>query len=69
MRFYLRAEFLIHLWTLAGLGFAMLAVLEIIQGSLNAAARWLLLVLFVDHTDGTLARYFQVRKRIPEVSG
>jgi phosphatidylserine synthase len=26
-------------------------------------------VLFVDHTDGTLARRFRVRQRIPEVSG
>jgi phosphatidylserine synthase len=33
------------------------------------AIRWLLLVLVVDHTDGTMARAFQLRRRIPEVSG
>ncbi len=61
--------FLIHLWTLAGLGFAMLAAQAIVDGNLSEAIRWLLLVLVVDHTDGTLARAFQIRKRIPEVSG
>lgn len=69
MRAYLRRTFLIHLWTLAGLAFAMLAAQQIVLGNLAAAARWLLLVLLVDHTDGTLARRFRVAERIPEVSG
>ncbi len=69
MKSYLRWTFLIHLWTLAGLAFAMLAALRIVEGQLDQAVRWLLLVLVVDHTDGTLARAFQVRRRIPEVSG
>jgi phosphatidylcholine synthase len=69
MRSFLRATFLIHLWTLAGLAFAMLAAQQIVLGDLDAAVRWLLLVLLVDHTDGTLARRFRVWERIPEVSG
>jgi phosphatidylcholine synthase len=69
MNMYLRPTFLIHLWTLAGLGFAMLAAQQLLEGNIEAAARWLLLVLFVDHTDGTLARKFNVRQRVPEVSG
>lgn len=69
MHFYLRPTFPIHLWTLAGLGFAMLAAQQLVVGNLDAAVRWLLLVLLVDHTDGTLARRFKVRQRIPEVSG
>jgi phosphatidylcholine synthase len=69
MRSFLRPTFLIHLWTLAGLAFAMLAAQQIVLGHLDAAVRWLLLVLFVDHTDGTLARKFRVAERIPEVSG
>lgn len=69
MHFYFRPTFAIHLWTLAGLGFAMLGAQAVLTGDLPAAARWLLLVLLVDHTDGTLARRFRVRERIPEVSG
>jgi phosphatidylcholine synthase len=62
-------KFLVHLWTLAGLGFAMLAAQRIVAGDLNSAARWLLLVLVVDHTDGTLARTLKLRDRFPRVSG
>jgi phosphatidylcholine synthase len=69
MRSFLQPTFLIHLWTLAGLAFAALAAQQIIVGDLDAAVRWLLLVLFVDHTDGTLARKFKVRERIPLVNG
>lgn len=69
MKMYLKRVFLIHLWTLAGLAFAMIAAQQLLAGNLNAAARWLLLVLFVDHTDGTLARKFNVREKVPEVSG
>ncbi len=66
---FLRWPFLIHLWTLAGLAFAMIAAQQIVLGNLDAAVRWLLLVLLVDHTDGTLARRFKVSERIPLVSG
>lgn len=69
MRFILTWRFLIHLWTLAGLGFAMMATQRLLMGELESAARWLLLILLVDHTDGTLARRFQVRRHIPGVSG
>lgn len=69
MKIIWRWQFLIHLWTLAGLGFAMLAAQSILLGNIDAAARWLLLVLVVDHTDGTLARRFNVRHRLPGISG
>jgi phosphatidylserine synthase len=69
VNFMLRPSFLIHLWTLAGLAFAALAAQAIVQGEPTAAARWLLLVLVVDHTDGTLARAVGLRRRIPEVCG
>jgi phosphatidylcholine synthase len=65
----IRLRFLVHLWTLAGLGFAMLAAQRIVAGDLNAAARWLLMVLVVDHTDGTLARTLKLREHFPRVSG
>lgn len=69
MRFVLRWPFLIHLWTMAGLGFAALAAQAIVRGEMESAIRWILLVLVVDHTDGTLARAFRLRQRIPEVNG
>jgi phosphatidylcholine synthase len=69
MRVFLHWLFLIHLWTLAGLGFAMLAAQHILLGNFDAAARWLLLVLVVDHTDGTLARRYRVRQRLSGISG
>jgi phosphatidylcholine synthase len=65
----LQWRFLIHLWTLAGLSFSMIAAQRIVQGEFDSAFRWLLLVLVVDHSDGTLARAFQVRRHIPRVSG
>ena len=65
----LQWRFLIHLWTLAGLGFAMIAAQRTLEGDLDAAARWLLLVLVVDHSDGTLARAFDVRGHLPRISG
>lgn len=69
MRSFVQARFLIHLWTLTGLGFAMAAAQRLVLGEIDAAARWLFLVLVVDHTDGTLARAFRVRERIPRVNG
>ncbi len=69
MTAFLRWAFLIHLWTLAGLAFAMIAAQHIVLGDLHGAVRWLLLVLLVDHTDGTLARRFNVRERVPLVNG
>lgn len=69
MTAFLHWTFLIHLWTLAGLAFAMLAAQHVVLADLDGAVRWLLLVLLVDHTDGTLARRFNVRERIPLVNG
>jgi phosphatidylcholine synthase len=62
-------RFLIHLWTLAGLAFAMIAAQRLFANDLDAAARWLVLVLLVDHSDGTLARRFDVRRHLPRISG
>jgi phosphatidylserine synthase len=47
----------------------MLAAQKIVAGDLNAAARWLLLVLVVDHTDGTLARSLKISRHFPRISG
>ena len=62
-------SFLIHLLTLSGLALAFSAVALAGHGNFDAAARLLLAVLVIDHLDGTLARHFRVREKIPEVSG
>jgi hypothetical protein len=40
MNIFLQRLFLIHPWTVADLGFAMLAAQQILLGDFNAGARW-----------------------------
>ena len=58
-----------HLITLIGLSFAALAAIAIINGQFDTAARFSLLVYFVDRIDGTLARKLKVREKFPNTSG
>ena len=60
---------LVHLWTLTGLAFAVVALKATLEGDFDTAARLLFGVLLVDFTDGTLARLTRVKERIPQVSG
>ena len=61
--------FVVHVWTLAGVVFAALALQAILEGNMDRAARFLLLVPIVDFTDGTLARFFDIKDRMPLISG
>ncbi|MEW5923783.1 MAG: CDP-alcohol phosphatidyltransferase family protein [Candidatus Zixiibacteriota bacterium] len=61
--------YLPHLVTLTGLAFAALALAAIIEGKFEAAARFSLLVLFVDRIDGTMARTMKVKEKFPGTSG
>ncbi len=61
--------FFVHLWTLTGLAFAAFALRATIDGNFATAARLLIGVLLVDFTDGTLARFFKVKQRMPLISG
>ncbi|MBI3780324.1 MAG: hypothetical protein HY278_04590 [candidate division NC10 bacterium] len=61
--------FFIHLWTLTGLAFAALSLKATVEGDYDTAARFLIGVLLVDFTDGTLARLFNVKQRMPLISG
>lgn len=61
--------YLPHLVTLTGLAFAALAMTAVIEGRFEAAARYSLLVLFVDRIDGTMARTMNVREKFPGTSG
>lgn len=61
--------FFVHLWTLTGLAFAAFALKATVEGDFDTAARLLIGVLLVDFTDGTLARLFRVKERMPLISG
>ena len=61
--------FIVHLWTLTGLALAAYALKAALEGAFDTAARLLVGVLLVDFTDGTLARAWRVKERIPQVSG
>jgi len=58
-----------HVITLTGLAFAALAAVAVIEGRFDAAARFSLMVYFVDRIDGTLARKLKVREKFPNTSG
>jgi phosphatidylcholine synthase len=61
--------YLPHIWTLTGLAFAALALTALFEGQYQSAARFCLLVLLVDRTDGTLARQLKVKEKFPGTSG
>ncbi|HSC71029.1 MAG TPA: hypothetical protein VLH58_06725, partial [Candidatus Methylomirabilis sp.] len=62
-------SFVVHLWTLTGLAFAVFALKATLEGSFDTAARLFIGVLLVDFTDGTLARLFKVKQQMPLISG
>lgn len=59
----------VHLYTAGGAVLAFLAARDIFQYRFREAFIWLALAVFVDSTDGLLARLAQVRTRIPWFSG
>jgi phosphatidylcholine synthase len=63
------AGFAVHLYTASGSVLGLLIVLAAIDGDIEAAL-WLgLATLFVDGTDGMLARHFRVKETIPWFDG
>jgi phosphatidylcholine synthase len=61
--------FLVHLWTLTGLAFAVFALKATMEGEFDTAARLLIGVLLVDFSDGTFARWLRVKERMPLIAG
>ncbi len=60
---------LIHIYTATGAALAMLTVMAVFEGDTERAL-WLgLVAMVVDGTDGMLARYMQVKRRIPWFDG
>lgn len=59
----------VHLFTASGAVFGMLAILAIMAGDLARAGLFMLLALFIDAVDGTLARAVGVSEVLPAVNG
>ena len=63
------AAWAVHAYTASGAGLALLAVVAVIEGDYRLAFAWLALQVFVDATDGWLARAVDVHTRLPHFSG
>lgn len=63
------ASWLVHLYTASGIVLAFLAAQAIVDFDYRTAFFWLWVQVFVDATDGLLARRLRVRERIPWFDG
>jgi phosphatidylcholine synthase len=58
-----------HLYTGLGAATALLATLAVVAGDYRAAFIWLGVQIFIDATDGVLARALRVKERLPDFDG
>lgn len=65
------AAWAVHLYTASGVAFAILAALEVCRLSPDPRLVfvWLTIAVLIDATDGPLARRFDVKKVLPQISG
>lgn len=63
------AAWAVHAYTASGAVLALLALLAVFDGDYRLAFAWLALQVFVDATDGWLARAVGVHARLPQFSG
>jgi phosphatidylcholine synthase len=59
----------VHLLTASGAVFGTVALLRVSQGDLQGAALLMLLTIFIDGVDGTLARAVGVAELLPHING
>ena len=59
----------VHLFTATGAVWAILALLEAVQGDYNMMFLWLVVALVVDGVDGPLARRYEVKTHSPTFDG
>lgn len=59
----------VHLFTATGAVFAMLALLEAVQGDWAMMFLWLVVAFIVDGVDGPLARRYQVKQNARTIDG
>jgi phosphatidylcholine synthase len=58
-----------HLYTALGAGAALAASLAVFEGRFRDAFFWLAAAIFIDATDGWLARMLRVKERLPRFDG
>jgi phosphatidylcholine synthase len=63
------AAFGVHFYTCLGVVLACLAALALTEDNVRAFLIYLWLAVFVDATDGTIARYFDVKGVFPQFNG
>jgi phosphatidylcholine synthase len=63
------SPWLAHLYTGLGAACALFASLAVIDGDYRAAFIWLGIQIFIDATDGVLARTLRVKERLPHFDG
>ena len=61
--------YLVHLYTASGIAFGFMSVLAIQEHQWREAMAWMFVCLFIDGTDGFLARQFQVSKYAASMDG
>lgn len=59
----------LHLYTASGVIFGVLAIKAALSGDALRAFQLMFLTIFIDGTDGTLARKLEVWKRVPHIDG
>jgi phosphatidylcholine synthase len=65
----LATAWLVHALTASGAVWGLLAIDAVNRGNWREALLWLFVALVVDGIDGTLARAFRVRERLPRIDG
>jgi phosphatidylcholine synthase len=60
---------LLHLYTASGAYFGVQALLAVTRGEMYLAFQFMMLTIFIDGTDGTIARYIRVSERLPQIDG
>jgi phosphatidylcholine synthase len=63
------AAWAVHLYTASGFVLALLALAAIGRDDYGAAFFWMAVAMFIDCTDGTLARRFRVKQVVPYFDG
>jgi phosphatidylcholine synthase len=63
------ASWLVHAYTASGLVLAFLTVIAVMEGDTERALWLFLAAMVVDGTDGAMARYVQVKERVPWFDG
>ena len=63
------ASWALHLYTASGAVFGVFALKAAVAGHALTAFQWMFLTIFIDGTDGTIARKLQVWHRLPRIDG